>query len=225
MYRGLTQGPLVERRWTWPGWSPREGRKRPGGRCAAAHGLRGRGGSYAGRGRRGPWRRQSPSKPPTDELAERQAYLAHRKDRQEVLERHWANARAAIRAMPGNVRTRVRLRAEGLLLGLNRLRTERLEREFAERHPTARERAATRAKRHREYVEIREEIADLERRLFENEEEEEEAARSSSWICRRVLLDDVTKTTTRTVGGRLEVRRGCANRAGGPAGSPFQIEV
>jgi len=157
-------------------------------------------------------------------LAERQAYLAHRKDRHEVLERHWANARATIRAMPGNVRTRVRLRAEGLLLGLNRLRTERLDREFAERHPTARERAATRAQRHREYVEIREEIADLERRLLESEEEDEEAEIFELDLppgpSRRRDEDDDESNGGRARGSaRLRERSWRASR------SSFQIEV
>jgi hypothetical protein len=108
------------------------------------------------------------------ELAARQAYLQHRKDRQEVLQRHLMNARATLTDMSATVRDRVRLRAEGLLQGLTRLEDERLEREAAIRHPTARERAALRLRRHKQHVEVRKEIADLEERLRQGDEEEEE---------------------------------------------------
>jgi hypothetical protein len=114
-------------------------------------------------------------------LAARRAYLHHRKDRQEVLERHVREAtatRATVRA--SMVATEFgRLVAEGALRGLRQLRDERLEREIS-RLARERGKAFQPPKRSAKDLELRRERLEVDDELRRLAAEPEETGRIES---------------------------------------------
>lgn len=99
------------------------------------------------------------------ELAQQHAYLKHKKDRQDVLERHYSEAKQTYRACRGNGAESKRVRLLGWVDGLKKLRDEREERSMRLKGKSAEQVEAGLRKRRQEYAKVRRDIADMEEEM------------------------------------------------------------